>query len=107
MGKIERVPAAGEVVVIPRLARQQPVIGEVVDPAKVQSWAEVIAFGGAIVDDVENDFDSGIVQAGGRGSEGIQRGRPGRTGLGGGKPGGVIAPPGSPTPPPCGRCGGA
>src|ERR1700737_5310140 len=92
MGKIERVPAAGEVVVIPRLARLQPVIGKVVDPGKVQSWAEVIAFGGVIVDDVENDFDSGIVQAGDRGSERIERGVQGIAGLGGEKPEGVIAP---------------
>ena len=40
----------------------QTVVRGIVDAAKRQSRTEVIAFAAVIVDDVENDFDPGIVQ---------------------------------------------
>ena len=63
MAEIERVAAAGEVIVIARLVRQEPIVRRIVDAAKAQRWAEVIALGGMIVNDVEDDLDAGIMQA--------------------------------------------
>jgi hypothetical protein len=63
MAEIECVAAAGEVVVIARLIRLEPIVRRIVDAAKAQCRAEVIALGGMIVDDVEDDFDARIMQA--------------------------------------------
>ena len=59
---VQRVAAAGEVLVVARVVRQQPVVRRVVDAAQRQRRAEVIAFGGVVVDDVEDDFEAGGVQ---------------------------------------------
>ena len=58
----ERVAAAGVVLVVARVAGHQPVVGRIVQPAEAQRGAEVVAFGGVVVDDVENDLDAGAVQ---------------------------------------------
>src|SRR3954471_10549555 len=63
MGEIERVSGAGEVVVITGFIRQQPIIRGVVDAAETQCRAKLIALRSVVVDDVKNDFDSGIMQA--------------------------------------------
>jgi hypothetical protein len=44
------------------LAASQAVIGGVVDTAQTQRRAQVIAFGGVVVDHIENDFEAGPVQ---------------------------------------------
>ena len=59
---VERVAAAGEVHVVARVVRQQPVVGRVVDAAQRQRRAELVALGGVVVDDVEDDLDAGRVQ---------------------------------------------
>ena len=59
---VERVAAAGEVQVVARVVRQQPVVGAVVDAAQRERRAEVVALGGVVVDHVEDDFEAGGVQ---------------------------------------------
>ncbi len=59
---VERVARAGEVLVVARVVRQQPVVGAVVDAAQRQRRPEVIALGGVVVDDVEDDFEVGGVE---------------------------------------------
>ena len=56
------LPRAGEVLVVARVVRQQPVVGAVVDAAQRQRRPEVIALGGVVVDDVEDDFEVGGVE---------------------------------------------
>jgi hypothetical protein len=46
-----------------RIIVDEPVIARVVEPAERQGRAEFTAFGGVVVDDVENDLDAGRVQA--------------------------------------------
>ena len=60
---VERVAAAGEIHVVPRIFRREAVVAGVVDAAERQRRAELVAFGGVVVDDVENDLDAGRVQA--------------------------------------------
>ena len=40
----------------------QPVVRRVVEPLEREHWAEVVAFSGVVVDDVEDDLDAGRVQ---------------------------------------------
>src|SRR5207247_11439385 len=49
--------------VVWRHGRQQAIIGAVVDPAEAQRRAEMIDFGGMVVDNVENELDAGVVQS--------------------------------------------
>src|SRR5215475_9367621 len=63
MRQVERIPAPGEIVVVARLVRPQPVIGCVVDAAERQGGPEVVPLGRVIEDDVEDDLDAGVVQA--------------------------------------------
>ena len=59
---VERVAGAGEVLVVARVVRQQPVVGAVVDAAQRQRRPEVVALGGVVVDDVEDDLEVGGVE---------------------------------------------
>jgi hypothetical protein len=45
-----------------RIFRVETIVDAVVDAAKRQRWAQVIALGGMVIDDVEQDFDPGRVQ---------------------------------------------
>src|SRR6267142_4775403 len=63
MKQIEAVTGAGEIEIEPGILRVQPIVGEIIDPAETERWAEVISFPGVIVDYVENYFDAGSVQA--------------------------------------------
>ena len=58
------VATAGEVHVVARILRREPVVGGVVDAAHRQRGAELIAFGGVVVDHVQNHFNAGRVQGG-------------------------------------------
>ena len=71
MRELERVAGAGEILVIARLVGQQPIIRGVVDAAVAQRRAQMVALGGVVVDDVENDFDAGVVQRRDRGAESV------------------------------------
>ena len=63
MAEVERVSGAGVVDVVARLIGQQPIIGGVVDALERQRRAALVAFRGVVVDDVENHFEPGIVEA--------------------------------------------
>ena len=59
---LKRVAGAGVIHVVARICRHQTVIGGVVDAAEAQRGAQVIAFGGVVVDDVEDHLDARRVQ---------------------------------------------
>ena len=59
---VQAVPAAGVVQVAPALGVRQPVIGGVVNAAEGQRGPHVVAFGGVVVDHVEDDLDARFVQ---------------------------------------------
>ena len=56
------LPGAGVVHVVARLVGHDPVVRGVVEALERQHGPEMIAFGGVVVDDVENHFDAGGVQ---------------------------------------------
>ena len=58
---VDRVAAAGIVAVI-RAAAGEHVIDLVFQPLEAERRAEFVAFGGVVEDDVQNDFDAGLVQ---------------------------------------------
>jgi hypothetical protein len=61
VAEIERVPGSGHVVGAPRIVGEV-VVGGVVQAAERQGRAQLVAFGGVVVDDVEEDRDPGAVQ---------------------------------------------
>ena len=62
MQHVQRVAAAGVVHVVARVVVHEPVVRGVVDAAEGQRRTEVVAFGGVVVDDVEDHLDAGRVQ---------------------------------------------
>ena len=60
--RVERVAGAGVVHVEARRLRDEPVVALVVDAAEAEHRPEVVAFGGVVVDDVEDHLDAGAVQ---------------------------------------------
>src|SRR5947207_13626826 len=56
--QIEGIASAGEIQIERRILRIQSGVRDVVDPAEAQRRAEMIAFGGMIIDYIDNDFDS-------------------------------------------------
>src|SRR4029453_7541780 len=62
MVEVERVSAAGEVLVVALVSRDEPVVRPVVDAAKAERGAEMVALRGVVVDDVEDHLDARIVQ---------------------------------------------
>src|SRR5215212_6270902 len=63
MKQIQTVTSACEIEIEPEILRVQPVVGEIIDPAETERWAEMISFSSMIVNHVENYFDPGSVQA--------------------------------------------
>ena len=63
VAEIERVSGAGIVDVVALLVGHQPIIGGVVDALERQGRAALIAFGGVVVDDVEDHLEPGVVEA--------------------------------------------
>ena len=59
---VERVAGAGGVVVVAGVVRVEAVVAGVVDAPERQRRAEMVAFGGVVVDDVEDHLDAGVVQ---------------------------------------------
>ena len=59
---VEAVAGAGEVLVQAQVAVEQAVVGGVVDTAEVDRRPQVVAFGGVVVDDVEDHLDAGLVE---------------------------------------------
>ena len=62
MAHQEAVPGARRVVVVLLVVVDQPVVRGVVDALEAQRRAELVALGGVVVDDVEDDLDVGLVQ---------------------------------------------
>ena len=62
MGQIQRVAATGIVDVVAAILRAESVIGGVVDPAETEGRPHLIAFGGVVIDHVQQHFDAGVVQ---------------------------------------------
>ena len=60
---VQGVAGAGVVHVVAAVVRHRPVVGRVVDPLERQHRPKMIAFGGVVVDHVENDFDAGRCRA--------------------------------------------
>ena len=64
MAHVQRVAGAGVVDVVARIVRHQTIIGQIVDATERQGRAVLVALGRVVVDDVQNDLQPGIVQAG-------------------------------------------
>ena len=62
MPHVEAVAGAGGVEVVGAIVGDQAVIGGVVDALEAQARAQVVALGGVVVHDVEDDLDAGLVQ---------------------------------------------
>ena len=59
---VEAVAGAGVVEVEARLVRDEPVVGRVVDATERQRRPDLVAFGGVVVDDIEDHLDARRVQ---------------------------------------------
>ena len=59
---VERVPGAREIEVVARIVALETVVGAVIDAAEAQRRPHLVALGGVVIDDVENDFEPGGVQ---------------------------------------------
>jgi hypothetical protein len=59
---LKAVAGAGGVEIVPPVVVGQPVVGGVVDAAERQRRPELVALGGVVVDDVEDDLETGLVQ---------------------------------------------
>ena len=62
MQQVKRVARAGEIQIETRIVRLQPVVSEIVDPAKAKRRAEMISFRRMIVNHIENHFDTRRVE---------------------------------------------
>ncbi len=62
MHGVQRVSGAGVIDVMARIFGVETIVDAIVDAAKRQRRAELIAFGRVVIDDVEHDFDPGRVQ---------------------------------------------
>ena len=62
MRHVERVAASRVVHVVTAILCHQPIVGRVVDPAEAERRPELVALGGVVVDDVEDDLDPGLVK---------------------------------------------
>ncbi len=61
MAHVERVAGARVVHVVALVVLDEPVVRRVVDPLEAQRGSEVVSLGGVVVDDVEDDLDTGRV----------------------------------------------
>ena len=59
---VDGVARAGQVVIVAFVVRHQPVIGEIVDALEGERRPEMVALGGMVVDDVEDDLDARLMQ---------------------------------------------
>ncbi len=62
MTTVEAVAGSGVVHVHLGIAVDEPVVGGVVDAPERHGGSEVVALGGVVVDDVEDDLDAGVVE---------------------------------------------
>src|SRR6185437_512076 len=62
MADVQGVAGARVIHVIARLVLHEAIVSGVVDAFETESRPEVVAFGGVVVDHVENDFDAGAME---------------------------------------------
>ncbi len=62
MASVQRIAGAGVVEVVAGTVLGKAVVGGIVDAAKAEGGPELIAFGGVVVDHVEDDLEPGHVQ---------------------------------------------
>ncbi len=58
MLEVEGVAGTREIHVIARIVGHQSVVGRIVDPAEGQRGSHLVAFGGVVVDHIEDHLDS-------------------------------------------------
>src|SRR6185369_14059211 len=63
MANVEAVAGTGVVHVEARIVSEEPIVGCVVETFEIEHRATMIAFGGVVVYDVENDFDAFAMQS--------------------------------------------
>ena len=61
--RLKRIARPGVIDVVALLVGQQPVIRRVVDSLEGQGRPTLVAFGGVVVDHIQNDLEAGIVKA--------------------------------------------
>jgi hypothetical protein len=64
MTEIERVSCPSVVDVVAWLIREEPIVGAVVDAFEGKGRPEFVPLGGVVVDDVQDDFETAVVEAG-------------------------------------------
>ena len=64
MRDIQGVSGAGIIYVVALLLGHQPVVAGIVDALERERRTALVAFGGVVVDDIQNDFESRFVKAG-------------------------------------------
>ena len=62
MIKVQRVAGSSDIIIKPPIGFEA-IVGRVVYAAKRQGRAELISLAAVVVDDVQNDFDPGVVQS--------------------------------------------
>ena len=62
MAEVETVPGAGRVEVVRQVARHQPVVAGVVQPAEAERRTVLVALGGVVEHDVEQHLEAGRMQ---------------------------------------------
>ena len=62
VASVEAVAGTGEILVEPQVLVDQAVVGGVVDAAEIDRRTELVAFGGVVVDHVEDDLDALLVE---------------------------------------------
>ena len=63
MAEIERVAGPSVVDVVTRLIREKPIVGAVIEAFEGKGRPEFIPLGGVVVDDVQDDFETAVVEA--------------------------------------------
>jgi hypothetical protein len=62
MAQVDRVSGAGVVDVVTLPVRHEPIVGGVVDAFEGECGTALVAFRGMVVDDVQNHFETGIME---------------------------------------------
>ena len=64
MRQVKRIAGAGIVDVMALFSRQEAVVGRVVNPFERQRGPEMVSFSCMVVNNVEYEFDAGVVKNG-------------------------------------------
>lgn len=55
---VQAIASAGEIHIVARIVMHEPIVGWVIYAAQREGRALMVALGGMIVDDIEDDFDT-------------------------------------------------